>query len=665
MMIVNSQERKVWAKIGTLLALASALLYVFSRFLPLAAPGRYLSADDSWVQVLHVAFEQHLQFGRDICFSFGPWGFLFKGYYPPTFALCATMWTILSLVFWWAGWRVACYFSGNKFFSWLWLMGFIAATGIPVQYSFDVRSVALVLLLLFLHFFVEDRPVTVIQISLAVALGLLSLVKFTSLVEAVIVVVVIAADNVFRQRRFPWAALAFAASVLFFWLAAGQRLDLFPSFLHNSSQITDGYTEAMRWDDVGQTLNVEFFLLSAGLLGVLTGYAAWKRHGYFGIFPVAGLGAILFLTFKHGFVRFDDIHKTATMLTLLVTALACLAAVWPVIKKESRWLRLVSLLLVIGILFIVSFTFSSFTFADWLRSPRNELLARLAGTFRAESLLAPARLFYDTGYLRKAYAENLGEVRDTFPLPPIQGSVDVYPWNQAVLFAHGLQYDPRPVIQSYSAYTPELAELNAAHLRSTRAANNVLFDIDPTDMHFPSLEDGLSWPELLTRYDIQNMTNSTLLLKQSAMPRSFQLTPLAELPVHFNEPVTLPATGNTPLWAELEINKSLLGAVVSTLYKPPVLLLKVSLRGGPRFYYHLIPGMARSGFLLSPLIQDTKSFVALASASGWSTNLDVISMTISVGTQSRSTSLYQSPMRLRLYRLDFPRQNLNQVTAAR
>jgi hypothetical protein len=663
-MILDSRQKKVLAKAGTALALASTLLYAFSRFVPWAAPDRYATVDDSWVQALHVAFAQHLQFGRDICFSFGPWGFLFKGYYPPTFSLDAIAWTILSLVFWRAGWRVARHFSENKFYSWLWLMAFIGATGLPLQYSFDVRSVAFVLLLLFLNFFVEDRPITSSRVLLTISLGILSLVKFTSFVEAAIAVVVIAADNIFRQRRFPWIVFLFFASVLFFWIAAGQHLDSFWPFLRNSSQITDGYTEAMMWTGVGQIQDVGWFLLAAGGLGILTGYAAWKRHGYFGIFPVAGLGAILFLTFKHGYVRFDDIHETAAALTLLVIALACLAAVWPVLRKEARWIRLASFFLVIGILFFASFTFSAYTSGNPVRSPNNELLARLAGTFRLENLFTPAKLFYGTDYLQKAYEENLAIVRKT-QIPAVNGDVDIYPCNQIIIFANHLRYNPRPVIQSYSAYTPELEELNAAHLRSPRAASNVLFDIDPIDIHFPSLEDGRSWPELLTRYDIADTTKSFLLLKRSATARQYHLTPLENLPIEFDEPLTLLAASNAPIWAELEINKSALGEAASVLYKPPVLTLNVSLRGGQKFYYHLIPGMARSGFLLSPLIQDTKAFVALASAGGWSTNLDVAAITISVASKSHSTTFYQSPMRLRLYRLDFPRQDLNKADKAR
>ena len=60
------------------------------------------------------------------------------------------------------------------------------------------------------------------------------------------------------------------------------------------------------------------------------------------------------------------------------------------------------------------------------------------------------------------------------------------------------------MIQSYAAFTPELADLNAAYLRSSHAPDNVFFECAPIDDHYPSLDDGLSWPVLLTRYDIRD-----------------------------------------------------------------------------------------------------------------------------------------------------------------
>jgi hypothetical protein len=654
MIVVDSPSKnRPGARVLHWLAGSAALVYVFSRFLPCSPKFQHPPLDTSWEQALHVAFEQHLQFGRDIVFTCGPWGFLYEGYYPPTFAISVVVWTFLSLVFLWAGWRMARHLSDNQLFSWCWLAGFVGVAGLPVEENFDVRVTAWVVLLLLLHFFVENRSITARQVLLVVSLGILSLAKFIGLVAAVIVIIIIAADNVLRQRRFPWIALLFAASVLFFWVAAGQNLDLFGPFLHHSLRIAGGYTEAMMWTGDREIQDGACFLLAAALLVALTGYVAWKRYGHFGILPMIGLSAIMFLTFKHGYVRQDGMHKAGAGLTLLLTALACLAVTWPVLQKEKPWVGWASLILLDGVLLFSSCTYPGNMLGEWIR------------TFSVNNLLVPEELPGHTGNLRETYEKYLRDTRNTFPIPPTEGDVDVYPWNQATLFAHGVRYHPRPVIQSYSAYTPELAELNAAYLRSDRAASNILFEIRPVDDHFPPLDDGRSWPELLTRYDIKNTNGTFVLLKRSTTPREYRLTLFKDIPVRFGEPVMLPATDNGPIWAEMEINQSLWGSAVSALYKPPILRLMASLHDGRQLSFRLIPGMARSGFLLSPLVTNITSFVSLASVDQGHNLADgeLTSVTVSAATKSGATACYQSPMRLRLYHLDYPRQDLNKADA--
>ena len=650
----SHSQKRFWAATVRWLAASSALIYALAQFFP----GTTVSAptiDGSWIQTLHIAFERHWQFGRDILFTFGPWGFLSGGYYPPTFVTSVIVWAMLAVVFWWAGWRLACHFSSNKLVSWLWLAGFTGMANLYFGQSFDIRCVAWVLLLLFLHFFAEDRPITARQALLAIALGLLSLVKFTSLIEATVVVGVIAADNVFRQRRFPWIAPLFAASILFFWVAAGQHLSLLWPFLLNSWQITDGFTDAMQYG-VTETLFVMCFLTVVAMIVALMGYVAWRRHRRFGVFPVAGLGAILFLTFKHGYVRSDSIHETTAALSLLGAALACLAVLWPVLQREKKWSRQATLLLVAVVL-----VYSSFTFTSWF--PDDGLLAQFARTFSVRNILAPVNALAKMDFLRKSYDQNLAAIRKQFPLPPVEGDADIYPWNQMALFAGGLSYHPRPVFQSYSAYTPGLAELNAAFLRSDHAASNVMFEIDPLNGRYPSLDDGLSWPELLTRYDIADTSGTFLLLKRAAAPREYHLTRVEETTIHFGEAFTLPATTNNVFWAEMEINKSMFGTVAEAFYKPAILRLMVSLRDGRQIYFILVPGEARGGFILSPLISDKKTFVSLASTDGWNklSGLEVTAITISAATKSGSTLCYESPVKLRLYRLDFPRQDLTKT----
>jgi hypothetical protein len=656
------QLSKILPKADKWLLPSSAFIYLLSLFFP-GACGPLTSPDASWELVLHSAFSRHLQFGRDIVFTFGPWGFLYGGYYPTTFLISALAWTMLAFVFWWAGWRVANHFSSSRLFAWLWFIGFAGIAGMWIDQSFDVRMTGWALLLLFLHFFVEEGRISALQILLVFASGMLALVKFTALIEIAVVVGVIAADDAFRRRRFPWVSILFPSSILFFWILAGQQLGLLWPFLRHSWALAGGYTEAMTWNMPEEIEVVIFTLLAMAALFALTSYAAWEKCRFSAIFPATGLGAILLLSFKHGYVRYDQIHEVTAVLELLLVTLGCQAVIWPVLHKKSWGARAVNFVTLAVIYLFCSFTFNR-CYSEQ-NFPDERLWEHFAQTLNIKNILMPATLLGNPEHLRDIYAENLAEVRGKFPMPPVEGTVDVYPWKIAGLFSRNMQYDPRPVIQSYSAYTPELAELNAGHLRSDHAPENILFDIDPMDAKFPSLEDGLSWPELLTRYDISDTTGAFLLLKRAATPRQHRLTPLDEATIHFGQTFALPAMTNAPLWAEMEINKSILGNLASIFYKPSILRLRISLRNGRQlFYYRLVPGMMRGGFLLSPLINDKKSFVALAT-NYWHglAGLDVTAINISVATKSGSTFCYQPTIKLRLYRLDFPPQDLIDTNA--
>ena len=640
-----------WMKVVHGLAVAGMFLYVFSRFVPCSSVDDYPindGIDNAWTQVLHVAFSRHWQFGQDIVFTYGPWGFLARGYYPPTYPVSVIAWIILSLVFLCAGWRLACHLSDNRLVAGLWLVGFTAAASLPTGDDFNARLVAWGGLLLFLHFFVEERGFTPIQALLAVSLGWLSLVKFTGLMESAMVVAVIAADNIFRHRRFPWIVPLWVASLVFFWVAAGQHLSSWGPFLCNSWRITAGYTEAMMLTGKMGARDAVGFLLIAVLLCALTGRLAWARHRFLGALPLAGLGTILFFVFKLGYVR-NDRHEITSATALVLISLVCLAVARPGGKRAAGAALC---------LLIASTLFASSVFNYWL--PGNGLWKQFAGTFSIYNLLAPVA-GPCTGYLRSHYEKNLASERMAHPLPPIEGDADLYSYEQNILFAHSLPYQPRPVIHSYCAFTPELAEMNAAHLRTARAASNIWFAIQPISGRFPSLDDGCSWPELLTLYDLKGASDANgkyLLLSRSASARKYHLTSLQNTSARLGEPVTLPAATNGPVWVEIEIKKSLTGTVVSALYKPPVLMLTVSLQDHTQHRFRLVPGMAGGGFLLSPLIADTRSFAALASTGQQDlAGLEVVSMTISAGTGSGSTRCYQSPMPVRFYRLDFPRQD--------
>jgi hypothetical protein len=480
---------------------------------------------------------------------------------------------------------------------------------------------------------------------LVVALGCLSLVKFTGLVETAFVLCLVSVDDVFRRCRFPWTAPLWLASLLGFWVMAGQRLDSMGPFLRNSFQIVAGYTEAMALPGDAPAWSLFGYVTIAAALWLLAARVMWLRLRRSAVVPLMGIGMILFIAFKLGYVRHDD-HQVNSAVSLLVLAALLLPLAW----RESEMLKVAAA----GLL-VVTVIFGTGVFHD--QPPTTGLAAQLAGTFRLNNLLAPVATAC-TGYLETSRQSELADIAAKNPLPPISGGADLYSYSQCVLFAHGLHYQPRPVIQSYSADTPALERMNAVWLRSGRAATNLLFTVQPQDGRFPSLDDGLSWPELLTLYEINPAAGPAgpyLLLQRSAAPRGYRLVTLTNVEARFGASLEIPALTTGPVWVEVDIKKTFAGKIISALYKPPALVMSVRTRSRGQGQYRLVPGMALAGFLLSPVVSDTRALAALF-GSDWPAQLagrEAQSITIEPVTPSHSTIYYVPTYQVRFYRLEF------------
>ena len=208
------EPRARWKALAPWLAGASTLLYVCSRFVPCTPPSPHDVIEDTYIQFLHTAFAQHLQFGRDVVYPFGPWGLLYGGYNPATYWVCVTAWLGLSVVFWWAGWKVARELLRNEWAAWIWFMAFTAVAGLPVFTLVDARLTAFIVLLWLVCFFVEGRAFVLVRVALVAALGLLSLCKSNVLVGTVLVLVIITLDGIVRRRALgcsPVSAPAFCS----------------------------------------------------------------------------------------------------------------------------------------------------------------------------------------------------------------------------------------------------------------------------------------------------------------------------------------------------------------------------------------------------------------------------------------------------------------------
>lgn len=222
----------------------------------------------------------------------------------------------------------------------------------------------------------------------------------------------------------------------------------------------------------------------------------------------------------------------------------------------------------------------------------------------------------DPGRLDDAFAAANAAIRTQAPLPSAKGTVDLYPADLSAIFASGLRWAGRPVFQSYSAYEPSLDEKNAAFLRSASAPDTVFLTISPIDGRMPTLDDAGSFLPLLRGYDIVGYPRPYLQMAKRAAPADVFLDEAKSrvIAARLGSDIILDSTG--PVWATLNLRPTLLGRIVTAVYKLPPLRIVLKLEDGRTVEHRYIASIGNAGFILSPDLERVGSFLRLAAGLG-------------------------------------------------
>ncbi|HZK81692.1 MAG TPA: hypothetical protein VFC46_11505, partial [Humisphaera sp.] len=192
-----------------------------------------------------------------------------------------------------------------------------------------------------------------------------------------------------------------------------------------------------------------------------------------------------------------------------------------------------------------------------------------------------------------------------------------------------------------------------------------LFDVQTIDMRLPPLDDGISWPQLLTRYDVAGLYDSMALLKRAPIARAHTLTPLTSIAGKFGEKISVPATADGPIWAEIDVKLSPRGKLEELFYRPPGLLIEVQM-AGENETYRLIAPIARAGFLLSPMLKTRGEFVSLASTA-WREDLKsrvvrrIVISPVGFGKIANVDACFEPEIKIKFSRLEFSHQDLSGI----
>ena len=558
--------------------------------------------DPSWRMAFGYYFQHDLQFGRDVVFNYGPLGFLMGN-------------TFSGLQFWplIAGQLVIALISatvitreGARMVGSQRLAFFVFILLFAMLYQ-DAMHMIVLAILGFELLRLMDEPHRGKMVLIGTVLAFYAQIKFTDCLLADFIVLVVGSYGFWRRhpRAVATLGLTYVGAYVLFWIGCGQHLSNLPAYYHSSWQISDGYQWSMGIPaPAGALWKGLVVLLVVATYAILPLFRSTDKPRAWANGLL--LGAFIYLNWKHGFVRADG-HMIGFFFCAMLPLIA-----YPVLLGDADWHRQTH-----RWVFALTTLLCVFALEDALDGT-----VRLSLGWMEDKIWRNVSQVIDWKGTRQRYRDQLAVARagaDLHQTRELMGkaTVDVLGCEQSVAIFNQFNYQPRPVIQGYSTFTPELTRLNGDYLASDRAPEFLLSRIETIDNRLLSLDDAEVMRLLPYRYEYLTTEKSFLVWRR--LPGPFDASRLKPKLIRnetaeVNRPLKIDDLAGTPLWAKIELEPSLLGRMRNFFYKPAQVWLSIAdTVGGSRDF--LMPALqARGGFILTPIISDTVDYMYYASA---------------------------------------------------
>lgn len=557
--------------------------------------------DPSWKYVVDYASSEHLRFGEDIYFTFGPLGsFWFPSYYynSDTYVLAVFISLFIAIFIF-----IAFVLLLSKLDLY---QKIITLSAVIVGLSVGNYFFWYLLPILFVGIYLKDnhnlylKNLTIIMLIIFLAFSVL--IKFSHFPTAFFSVLLIDFYYVNKKKKIPFNTLFFFLFMILIFSISGQEVIDFPAYIFGSFQTLSGYSESMQL--AGPNGMIFLFLFMVSALALLIGKSIFEERKLENFIFAFVCFLVLFMSFKNGFVRHDG-HA--------IQAFAGMAFVFGMLflyfaknfQNHSKTYTVISILTLLSLIFSIEIV------GYYQNQHLFKVIDETRKSFKQKALLLPNILSQEhIDSLNKEYNASIERIKSEFVIKHMQGTVDIYPWDQAYILANKLDYSPRPLFQSYSVYTPNLIEKNRKFLYSDKAPENIFFAIKEIDGRAPYMMEGASWLDIIKLYDIVDIQDDFLILKKTKLQKSYTLTPLTKHNISFGESINVP--DDEIIYAKIDIKKSLLGRVKDILYKSPILYVELIFENGSTQKDRIIPGIASNGFILSPNIRTVADFFSFS-----------------------------------------------------
>lgn len=543
------------------------------------------SLDVSWVVTQSFANFNNLIWGKEFVFTYGPlsplglrvpWGESLINFL--LFDLFFLI-NIFSIVY------LSLVKNRNKLFSLLTLSIIILVT--PNFYGGDYAILYFFILFFWIIQSIESSK-TIYFINQILIVTLLFFFKFNTCLISIVVFFLSASFQLYDKKisLLKYSIVLATPLILIFVGSKLLDVDLY-SYIYFGLEIVKGYNEIMYLHLGFFSKNINWVILfgiSAVLFLMHIMYHN-KAKNTKTIFITGIFMLCLYVLYKQSFVR-GDIEHIEGFFQLTPFLLFCTSYFYSKQWKYSHNIMLVTILL-------IPLLFNREDIKSNLETKKLSKTNYINGLKQFNS---------DFGYSLKNSKNLLPEN----VLNDIGNStVDIYPWDILLLLENNLNYLPRPVIQSYTAYTKALENLNFEHYNSENGPEYVIYQYRSIDNRYPLFDEPKL--NLVLQYNYEplyrfNFSDEELvLLKRKSDFKPIKLQFEDEYAIKVGAPLV--PKENT--YYEVELYPKIKGKLYSVLRNYPEIKLKILDSDFNQSVYKTSNALLQTGIYSKTIFDDT------------------------------------------------------------
>jgi hypothetical protein len=278
----------------------------------------------------------------------------------------------------------------------------------------------------------------------------------------------------------------------------------------------------------------------------------------------------IFLAYKNGFTRNDSYHNE-DFFGAMPLFMLFIAGVTDLSKSKVAYVScIVTILLSAVNLYGVQF---------------NSMHRTESRGFLSKAYVNQPLHYFDNFFKKQPDPRDIGHT-----IPPVirngigDATVDVFPIDVWLAQLNDLNYSPRPVLQSYSAYCGVFDSLNAMHFYGTDRPEYLLSWTWSIDQRYPAWDESMTKAMIHLNYDYAgyvSLKNETVLSNDYGNYLVFKAKPgtrespkfekLYEKTVLLNDTIHINFPGDAPIYMSADIAYTAAGTIHTFISQPPLL----------------------------------------------------------------------------------------------